>query len=79
MMDVWSEFGGLTRELNHLSFALLLAATENVTLALIYDQELKRRDQRLDRSREGEVDFHLSFFSGKRRNQTEYQNRTGED
>ena len=52
MLDVWAEFGGLAGQLNRLSIALHLAVAENVTLALIYDQELKQHAPRLARRRE---------------------------
>ena len=61
MMGCWSDFGGLAGQLNHLSIVLHLAITENVTLALIYDQELKQHAQRLARRRDEQVDFYQLF------------------
>ena len=60
-MGCWSDFGGLAGQLNHLSIVLHLAITENVTLALIYDQELKQHAQRLARRRDEQVDFYQLF------------------
>ena len=61
MLDVWIEFGGLAGQLNHLSIVLRLAVKGNLTLSLIYDQELKKHAHRLDRRLEGDVDSFQSF------------------
>ena len=61
LSDSWYAFGGLSAQLNHLSVALHLAVTENATLAIHYDRELRLHLQRLARSRDADVDFYQSL------------------
>ena len=52
ILDVWSEFGGLSGQLNHLSIATRLAVAGNLAISLIYDQGMKQPAQRLAKRRE---------------------------
>ena len=78
LSDSWYAFGGLSAQLNHLSVVLHLAVSENATLAIHYDRELRLHLQRLSRSRDAEVEYYQILSGGKHRNQTTCQNRDGE-
>ena len=51
----WLTFGGLAAQLNHLSAALHLSATESISTSLIYDQLLSAHMVELARSRYGSL------------------------
>ena len=57
LLDAWSSFGGLSAQLSHLSIALHLAKVANVTLAIMYDSEVRAQIQRLSRLRGEDADF----------------------
>ena len=50
--------GGLAAQLNRLSIVIRLAVTENATLPIHYDRELRRHIQRLERSMGAGVGFY---------------------
>lgn len=64
LLGAWSALGGLAAQLSHLRIVFRLAITENATLAIMYDVELRAHIQRIARVRDDDADFERPLTKG---------------
>ena len=58
----WSEFGGITTQLNHLAVVLGLSITDHAAISTTYDFRMRRAAQKMAKNRSARTDY-FEFMS----------------